>query len=98
MLRSRPRLCMPLRRCNTLGGNQQDRGFFGTPAAFGGISFYWTGSPNAPVPHNVGVGQRNGVVPAIFDTNVWRVEFTWGVGVFNGSVEADFTFQIFGWG
>jgi hypothetical protein len=68
-------------------------------AAFGGISFYWTGSQEAPVPHNVGAGQRNGVLPGIFDENVWRVEFTWGLSALGiNSTSADFTFQIFGWG
>ena len=67
--------------------------------AFGGVSFYWTGSQQVPVPHNVGAGQRNGVVPGVFDNDVWRVEFTWRLSAPAGTyTSADFTFQIFGWG
>jgi hypothetical protein len=66
--------------------------------AFSGISFYWTGSQDAAVPHPVGVGQRHGVVPYIFDDKVWRIEFICGLATYNSTTDADVTFQIFGWG
>jgi len=67
--------------------------------AFGGVYDYWTGPQQALVEHNVGAGQRNGVVPGIFDNDVWRVGFTWGLSAPAGTyTSADFTFQIFGWG
>jgi hypothetical protein len=72
--------------------------------AFAGISDYWTEEPGGSAHHPVGNNQRNNVVPAIWDKNVEVVRFLFGVGPTpvapgpeNVQIEADFTFQIFGW-
>jgi hypothetical protein len=74
-------------------------------AVFSGISLYVKGGIVVPV----GQGKKYGVVPGIFDSDVSEVIFGWGVSAPSGVdipggfqnlddvVNADFTFQVFGW-
>jgi hypothetical protein len=74
-------------------------------AVYSGIVSYVKGGLNVPI----GQGKKYGVVPAIFDSDVTAVTFAWGVsgssdiaqpgGGFSVDdyVNADFTFQVFGW-
>jgi hypothetical protein len=74
-------------------------------AAWSGISSYVKGGINVTIGH----GRTYGVVPAIFDSDVTAVTFAWGLSVPSGVdiqggfqnlddvVNADFTFQVFGW-
>jgi hypothetical protein len=68
--------------------------------AWSGISSYTKNG----VPNNVGQGQLGGIVPGIFDDDVDSITFAWGAGAQQletgdgNTCNADFTFQIFGWG
>jgi hypothetical protein len=64
--------------------------------AFGGVISYTTSDAAEPV--HVGRGQPHGVVPAIFAARVTDIVFAYGVSVpYEESVDASFSFQIFGW-
>ncbi len=73
---------------------QDDYGF--GSSVYSGVRSYTTRDPdtNADIPHDVGTGQRNSVVPAIFDSNVDSITFAWGLWVVLTLCQADITFLV----
>lgn len=88
----------------TAGGGTPPSGYHDI-AVYSGIRSYVKGGVNI----TIGQGQRYGVVPGIFDSDVSAVTFAWGVSApsdvdvpggfqnIDDLVNADLTFQVFGW-